>query len=164
MKKCVKRVVKVLVLGVLTLGVVFIVGMRNKNPKVLRAVRNVNKAVFNPEQMKTAGTPGAYASIVEHVGRTSGTEYQTPVGVVPTDDGFVIALPYGDQADWLKNVLAAGSATIVHDGETHEVEGPEVVPIGEAAEWFSEKDQKAHEVFNVEQVLRVRRPAPVAAE
>ena len=164
MKKCVKRVVKVLVLGVLTLGVVFIVGMRNKNPKVLGAVRKMNRAVFNPKQMETAGTPGAYASIIKHVGRTSGTEYQTPVGVVATDEGFVIALPYGDQADWLKNVLAAGRATIVHEGETFEVDEPGVVPIEEAAEWFSEKDRKAHEVFNVEQVLRVRRPAPVAAE
>lgn len=157
MKKCLKRVIEVAVLGVLTVGVVFIVGMRNKNPKVLRAVRNFNRAVFNPDQMKTAGTQGAYASIVEHVGRTSGTEYRTPVGVVTTDDGFAIALPYGDQADWLKNVLAAGGATIVREGETFEVEGPEVVPIEEAAEWFSDKDRKAHEVFNIEHVLLLHR-------
>lgn len=163
MKKCVKRVVKVFVLGGLTLGVVFMVGMRNKNPKVLGAVRKVNRAVFNPEQMKTAGTPGAFASIVQHVGRTSGTEYQTPVGVVATDDGFVIALPYGDQADWLKNVLAAGKATIVHDGETHDVEQPVVVPMADAVHHFSEKDQGAHRAFNVEQVLRVRGAAPVGA-
>lgn len=163
MKQCAKRVVKVAVVGFLTLGVVFIVGMRNKNPKVLNAVRTMNRAVFNPKQMETAGTPGAYASIVKHVGRTSGTEYQTPVGVVPTDDGFVIALPYGDQADWLKNVVAAGHATIVHDGATHGVERPEVVPIGEAAQHFSDRDRKAHEVFNVDQVLRLRRTPSEAA-
>jgi deazaflavin-dependent oxidoreductase (nitroreductase family) len=150
-------VVKVLVLGVVTLGVVFIVGMRTKHPKVLRAVRCMNRAVFNPKQMESAGTPGAYASIIEHVGRTSGTEYQTPVGVVPTDDGFVIALPYGSEADWLKNVLAAGSATIVHDGATTDVVHPEVVPIEQAAAHFSEKDRKAHRVFAVDQALRVRR-------
>lgn len=164
MKTSLKRVVKVLVLGVVTLGVVFIVGMRNKNPTVLRAVRNFNRAVFNPEQMRTAGTPGSYASIIRHVGRTSGAEYQTPVGVVPTDDGFVIALPYGDQADWLQNVLAAGTATIVHEGETYVVEGPEVVPIEEAAEHFSEQDRTAHAIFNVEQALRVRGAVPLVAE
>ena len=30
-----------------------------------------------------AGTPGAYASIMHHVGRTSGDPYETPVVAVP---------------------------------------------------------------------------------
>ncbi len=55
MSKCLKRMVKMLVLGVLTLGVVFIVGMRKKSPTVLNAVRQMNRAVFNPKQMETAG-------------------------------------------------------------------------------------------------------------
>ena len=154
-----KRVAVVKLLLFATIGVVFVVGMRRKHPAVLGAVRRTNRAVFNPMQMKSAGTPGAYASVIHHVGRASGNEYRTPVGAVSTDDGFVIALPYGDQADWLKNVLAAGKAMIVHDGETFEVVEPEVVPIEEAAEWFSEKDRKAHEIFNVDQVLRVQRRA-----
>lgn len=164
MRKFLKRVALVKLVAFTTIGIVFIVGMRRKDPRVLRVVRCMNRAVFNPKQMETAGTPGAYASIVEHVGRTSGTQYRTPVGVVATDDSFVIALPYGDQADWLKNVLAAGSATIVHEGETYEVNQPEIAPIEQAAESFSEKDQKAHEVFNVEQVLVLRRPEPAIAE
>lgn len=164
MSKWMKRIaiVKVVVFG--TVAVVFLVGMRKKDPRVLRAVRHMNREVFNPMQMESAGTPGADASIIHHVGRTSGTEYQTPVGVVRAgDDSFVIALPYGDQADWLKNVLASGSATIVHEGETHEVEGPEVMPIVEAAAWFSGNDRKAHQVFNVEQVLRLRRTSATTA-
>lgn len=85
MKQWVKRAVNVLVLGVVTVGVVLIVGMRTKNPKELRAVRNMNRAVCNPKKVETAGTPGASASIVRHVGRTLGKEYETPVGVVATD-------------------------------------------------------------------------------
>ena len=46
-----------------------------------------------PLAIKSAGGPGASASGVHHVGRTSGRSYSTPVGAVPTDDGFVIALP-----------------------------------------------------------------------
>ncbi len=160
MKRCLKRVVRVAglaVVAVVTVGAVFIVGMRTKHPKVLRAVRYFNREVFNPDQMKTAGTPGAFASIVEHVGRTSGTEYRTPVGVTPTDDGVAIALPFGVRADWLKNVLAAGSATIVHEGETFGVDSPEVVPIDEAAECFSEQARHVHELLDVEHVLRVHR-------
>lgn len=157
MTKWMKRIALIELLVFATIGVVFVVGMRKKSPPVLRAVRRMNRAVFNPKQMETAGTPGAYAAIVKHVGRTSGTEYETPVGAVATGDGFVIALPYGTKADWLQNVLAAGKATIVHDGETHEVAEPEVLPIRDAAEYFSEKDRRAHSVFGVHQALRLRR-------
>jgi len=38
--------------------------------------------------MKTAGTPGAYAGAITHVGRRSGRVYETPVGPFATDDGF----------------------------------------------------------------------------
>jgi len=66
--------------------------------------------------------------VIRHVGQTSGTAYETPIGALPTNGGFVIALPYGTRSDWLKNVLAKGSATIVAEGETYEVDHPTLVP------------------------------------
>lgn len=152
----VKRVAVVKLLVFAVLGVVFVVGMRRKHPAVLGAVRRTNRAVFNPMQMKSAGTPGAYASVVHHVGRTSGSEYSTPVGVVATDDGFVIALPYGTETDWLKNVLAAGTATLDHDGETHEIHDVTIVAIDEFDEHFSDQDRRAHRWFGVDQVAFLR--------
>lgn len=146
-----------LFLALVTMSIVFVVGMRTKSPTVLRAVRRVNRAVFNPRQMESAGTPGAYASVVRHRGRSTGTPYETPVGTVATDDGFLIALPYGSQADWLKNVLAAGSATIVDDGQTYDIDEPEVIAIEAAADHFSPEEQRTHRWFGVDQVLRVRR-------
>ena len=74
-----------------------------------------------------------------------------------TADGFVIALPYGPNTDWLKNVLASGSATIVADGATHEVDRPEVVPTSAVATAFSSADQRAHRMFKVGQCLHVQR-------
>ena len=59
------------------------------------------------------------------------------MGAVAIDDGFVIALPYGPNTDWLKNVLASGSATIVNEGNTYDVDRPEVVPMAEAGRYFS---------------------------
>jgi deazaflavin-dependent oxidoreductase (nitroreductase family) len=50
--------------------------------------------------------------LVVHRGRRSGTEYQTPVNVFPTGDGFVVALTYGPDTDWVKNVLAAGGCEL----------------------------------------------------
>jgi hypothetical protein len=40
----------------------------------------------------------------------------------------MIPLPYGSSADWLQNVRASGSAVIVHEGNTHRVDRPEIVP------------------------------------
>ena len=154
-----RRCARVLGVPILLLGVlagVFIFGMRAKNPSVLGVVRRTNRAFWNPRAMETAGTPGAYASIVRHVGRTSGTNYETPIGAVATEDGFVIALPYGTQADWLKNVLASGSAVIVDEGETHSVDRPEVISSADAAGYFSAQDLRAQQIFGVDEALRVR--------
>lgn len=49
--------------------------------------------------------------VVVHQGRRSGKEYQTPVNVFAAPDGYVLALTYGADTDWVKNVLAAGAAS-----------------------------------------------------
>ena len=135
------------------------VGMRTKCTPMLTAVRRVNRVVWNPRAMKSAGTPGAYASVIRHVGRTTGRSYETPVTAVATDDGFVIASPYGSQSDWLKNVLAGGSATIVDEGGTYRVDRPEMVPTASVASYFSPQDQRAQRLFGVDECLRLRRVA-----
>jgi len=149
-----------LLLVLVVVGILFLVGMRKKSPTVLRAVRRFNRAFTNPRQMKTAGTPGAYASVIRHVGRTSGRPYETPVGTFATDDGFVIALPYGSDPDWLKNVLASGSATIVAEGHTYRVDRPELVPTAVAAPHLPRSEQRNLRLFAVDQCLQVRRSEP----
>jgi deazaflavin-dependent oxidoreductase (nitroreductase family) len=149
-----------LVLVLVAIGVVFFVGMRTKSPGVLHAVRRFNRAFTNPRMMKKAGTPGAYASVIRHVGRATGRPYETPVGAFATDDGFVIALPYGSDTDWLKNVLASGSTTIVHEGNTYRVDQPELVPTAVAAPHLPPEEQRTLRRFAVDQCLRVRRAEP----
>lgn len=138
----------------------YLVALRTKSPALLGVVRRVNRAVFNPTQMRTAGTSGAAASVVHHRGRTTGRHYQTPVGVTPTGDGFVIALPYSTQADWLRNVLAHGEATIEHEGRRHRVVAPEVVPVDDAADAFSAAERRVFRVFGVTECLRLREADP----
>lgn len=149
-------VVYVAVGGLVALVVVFAAGMRAKWPPVTSAVRRLNKRFMNPRQMRTAGQPGAYAGIVRHVGRTSGTAYETPVGIEETPDGFVIALPYGTSPDWLKNVLAAGSAELVREGSTYPVVEPRVVGPNEALEFFPEGDRRTFRTMHVEEFLVLR--------
>jgi deazaflavin-dependent oxidoreductase (nitroreductase family) len=137
--------------------VVFLLGMRAKSPFVLTAVRSFNRRFMNPRQLRTAGKPGAYAGVIRHVGRRSGAAYETPVGPYATDGGFVITLPYGASSDWVKNVLAAGSATLVTEGETYDVDQPEVVPLADVVEAVPEKERRSLRIFRVEHALRVRR-------
>jgi deazaflavin-dependent oxidoreductase (nitroreductase family) len=155
MRSPIGRFVGGVVLAVLLIGVVFVAGMRAKSPPVLNTVRRFGRATKGVA-LRSAGMPGAHPSVVRHVGRTTGQEYETPVGAVSTGDGFVIALPYGRNTDWLKNVLASGSATIVHDGGTHRVEQPEVLPLTVVNRYFSPGDQRMHGIFGVKEGLRVR--------
>jgi deazaflavin-dependent oxidoreductase (nitroreductase family) len=98
---------------------------------------------------------------VHHVGRRSGTTYETPVVPVRTEDGFVVALPYGPTADWVQNVLAAGRATITHEDETYEVDRPEVVPTEQVGHHFDDSTQKTHRAFRVDECLRLHDVAGV---
>jgi len=145
----------VVVLGVAALAIAFVVGWRAKSQLVLGPIVWISKKVMNPMQMRSAGTPGAYASIVRHRGRISGIEYATPVGVVADGDAFLVALPYGSRAQWLRNVLAAGSATLVHEGTTYLVDRPELIALPTVADRFSASDQGLFRWLHVEDSLRL---------
>lgn len=145
----------VLVLVLLTLGLVFLLGMRANFPPVVDTQRRINKALINPSAMRSAGQPGATAAIVRHTGRSSGTTYETPVGPFRTDDGFVIALPYGTRSDWVKNVLAGGRTIVVVDGREYQVDRPELVTIDAATQFLPKRERRNLRVFNIDTCLRV---------
>jgi deazaflavin-dependent oxidoreductase (nitroreductase family) len=144
-----------LALAVLTLGIVILVGMRTKAPPLLNTIRRFNRAYLNPRQLETAGQPGAYASLVRHAGRVSGASYRTPVIAMPDGDSFLIALPYGTESDWLKNVLAHGSATIVHEGVEYPVDQPEIVPVRSVEGVLPADEARTLRLFGVDTCLRL---------
>lgn len=146
----------VVVLGLTALAIAFVVGWRTKSGLVLGPIIWISKKFMNPKQMRSAGTPGAYASIVRHRGRISGIERETPVGVVADGDAFLVALPYGTRAQWLHNVLAAGYATLVHEGTTYDVDRPELILMGTVADRFAAGDQGMFRWLRVEDCLRLR--------
>ena len=153
-----------LVLGVAAIGLIFVLGMRAKSPIVQGAIIWLGKHGFNRIQLKTAGTPGAYAAIIRHRGRVSGQTHETPVGAFAMGDTILIALPYG-RSNWARNVLAAGTATLVFEGETFGVDSPELIPLTDVETVFAPREQRMHRIFGVEDVLRLRRvdrvvPAP----
>jgi len=160
----VRFVVLGVVAGVATLGAVFLWGIRAKSPPVVDAVRRTNRRVLNPRQLRSAGTEGAFASVVQHLGRSSSRRYATPVGAVPTEDGFVIALPYGTRADWVRNVLAAGSATILREGRSFDVVDPRLVATSEVEQFFPPTDRRSFRLLHVDEALQLRlAPSSVGA-
>lgn len=137
--------------GVLWIG--FAVSFQTKFPPVQDAIRKLNRSFTNPRAIAKAGQPGSYASIVHHVGRVSGTDYRTPVVVVPAEAGLLIALPYGPKADWVRNVVAAGKTTIEHEGETLRATQPRLLPRSDANPYFPVKEQWMHRVYGVDDFL-----------
>jgi len=91
-----------------------------------RWLAKFNIAVTNRITRLFAGwLPGF--GILTHVGRKSGKVYQTPVNVFRIPNGFVIALTYSSQSEWVKNVLAAGGCELKTVGREYRVAAPNVV-------------------------------------
>jgi deazaflavin-dependent oxidoreductase (nitroreductase family) len=91
-----------------------------------RRLAKFNRVVTN----RVLGPPARYLpgfAIVTHVGRRSGRTYRTPVSIFRRGDGYLIALMYGADSQWVRNVLAAGGADIETRGRRLHLVGPEVV-------------------------------------
>jgi len=120
------------------------------------AMRRFTK-IARPLALRSAGKERSGSAVIHHVGRRSGRAYQTPVVAVAHDETFLIALPYGERTDWLKNVLAKGSATLVTRGQSYEVDKPEVIPMTAATSYFQSGEQRLHRLFGVESALQLHR-------
>ena len=144
------------VVGIAALSAIFIGGMRAKWPPVIDRARRMNRSFFASEQLRAASTPGAYAGVLRHRGRKSGASYATPVSIKRHGDDFVIGIVYGRQTEWVKNVIASGSAVIELEGETHQVGQPQIVPTAEVADAFPSGDQRLNRLLRIDECLRLR--------
>lgn len=86
---------------------------------VPRAFRRV-AAFLNPAVRPLARRMPPLATL-RHQGRKSGRTYETPVMAFPTGSGWLIALAYGADVQWLRNVEHTGRATLSRRGERYQV-------------------------------------------
>jgi deazaflavin-dependent oxidoreductase (nitroreductase family) len=99
-----------------------------KEDKMLRdRIRVFNKHVTNRVLRGLASSSRGPFAVISHVGRHSGKRYETTIMVWPTREGFVIALTYGPQVDWLRNMLAAGGGTVFWHKKLYTVGKPEPI-------------------------------------
>lgn len=75
-------------------------------------------------------------SLIRHVGRKSGTVYETPLIVAKTDGGFIIELTYGPDVSWYRNIVAAGECVLIVRGTEHHIDRIEPYPATEGVAAF----------------------------
>ena len=98
-------------------------------PIPLRVAR-FNRRVTNPLLGTFSDRLPPFATL-HHVGRRTGRRFRTPVFAFPTARGVVIALTYGTEVQWLRNLEAGGPARLVRRGRVLVVGDP-VLLHGEA--------------------------------
>ncbi|MEU9805344.1 nitroreductase family deazaflavin-dependent oxidoreductase [Mycobacterium sp. NPDC050853] len=151
-------VVGAIVLVPLVLFTLLVAGIRLPIRPILNAIRRFNHAVTNPRIMATARTTASSTAIIRHTGRRSGHAYETPVEVFDAADGtVVILLPYGQTADWVRNVTAHGGAELLRAGEQLGLTNPRVVPTAGVRSQLPAKELRMLRLFNVPECLQLTR-------
>ncbi len=90
-------------------------------------IARVNKHTFNKAELKRGKRP-----VLTHRGRSSGRIYRTPMDAHRVDGGFVFFPMYGPDSDWVKNALAAGSASVLKNGTGYDLTSPRLISRTEA--------------------------------
>jgi deazaflavin-dependent oxidoreductase (nitroreductase family) len=112
----------------------------------------INKRVFNPRALRS----GRWQAI-NHVGRSSGRAYRTPVEALAVDEGFIVTLVYGRRSDWVRNVFAAGSAQVESDGEIVEVTDPQIIGADDAFARLPTDAKRPPRLLRIDEFLLLRR-------
>jgi len=87
--------------------------------KLGRRLARFNRTVTNPIQGQYAWLLPPWA-VICHRGRRTGRLYRTPVNAYRRGSTLAIVVLYGEESDWVRNVLAGGGQ-IVRGGHTYEL-------------------------------------------
>jgi hypothetical protein len=88
-----------------------------------RGLARFNRVVTNPVQGVYAWALPPWA-VICHRGRKSGRMYRTPVVALRRGGELRVAVLYGEQSDWVRNLLAARGGQVVRGGRTYELIDP----------------------------------------
>lgn len=111
---------------------------------------HINKRVFNPRAVAGGKWP-----VLTHVGRTSGATYHTPLDAHPVDGGYIFVLVYGSGSDWVRNILAAGSARLRVEGKEMDLAAPRVVGKDEAFQALAADVARPPRMLRITEFLRM---------
>src|SRR5438045_3048190 len=94
-----------------------------------RSVARFNRSVLNHLTRPLATHLPAFGVVV-HTGRKTHRQYRTPVNVFRHAGKYIIALTYGPDADWVRNVLANGGCILETRGRTVRLVRPRLCHAG----------------------------------
>jgi deazaflavin-dependent oxidoreductase (nitroreductase family) len=99
-------------------------------------------------------------AVIHHRGRRSGRPYATPIAARRTDQGFLVALAWGESADWVQNIQFAGNGVIRWKGRDHSETDPEVVDWTVAKANFNAIERAVLRRTGINRFLLLRDAAP----
>ncbi|HST04928.1 MAG TPA: nitroreductase family deazaflavin-dependent oxidoreductase [Chloroflexia bacterium] len=92
-----------------------------------KGIRTFNKYVTNRVLRVFTLLPFGPFGVIHHAGRRSQKPYETVLMVWSFEQGFVIALTYGNDVDWLRNIRAAGGCAIYWHRNLYKCGPPEAL-------------------------------------
>lgn len=92
-----------------------------------RAFAKLTRGAVNRTALHLAGH--AALANLEHVGRRSGVVRHTPVRAFRSRETVVVALNFGRESDWFKNIEAAGGCRMRLGSQQLTLGAPTVVPV-----------------------------------
>lgn len=122
-----------------------------------QALAKINRRISNPVLGVMARVAPGFG-IVIHTGRKSGRVYRSPVMVFQRDGGYRIALTYGPDVDWLKNIRAAGQFEFETRGRIVTLTDP-VLGHDASSAWAPPLVRQALTALSVEYYVQARRAA-----
>src|ERR1700716_4215559 len=91
--------------------------------------------------------------LLRHRGRRSGRAYATPVAGLRVPGGFAIPMAFGEGADWYRNIVAAGGATIRQHGSEHQLREPAAIDPDSATSPFPEWQRPVFRALGIRRFL-----------
>jgi deazaflavin-dependent oxidoreductase (nitroreductase family) len=131
-----------------------------------RVVMTPVRGLANRRALKRAGRAGARpVALLGHTGRRSGRVHVTPVAAWLNGEVIVVSLTFGNQTDWVRNVVAAGRCSIRVDGRDYEATHPEFLGRAQARELYrpvtSRMERASFRLLGIRQFMRLH-AMPVA--
>ncbi len=118
-------------------------------------IRTFNKHVLNPLLGRIARSAHGPFAIIRHTGRKSGKTYETPVIVFPFASGFVLALTYGKEVDWYRNVSAAGRCVVIYHQRDYAIDKIEPITLEAAQPLLHQPEKTILRLVQTENFIRM---------
>ena len=115
-----------------------------------RWLARFNKRTFNKMEIRRGVRP-----VLSHVGRSSGKTYETPLDAHAVEGGYIFIANFGRDSDWVKNILAAETATLRVDGNEIALVSARMVTKDGALQQMAARTKWPPDRMNVTECLRM---------